>query len=189
MLELNTHSFPHNPVAIPEAGGPNPEFRIQPFPLKCQSGVWTYSTTSSGRAKRGGVRKNKVGEAGRPPLDYISRDAQQEGGPRPTRPLPTGTAGAVHPVEPSGALRLATSATAGNRGTFPRSGAGTSAVLEPHVVVKAGVSAGERDREEALGRGRDPRSLAERRSASPLPAPGACPASGYLTNAARLRVP
>lgn len=53
-----------------------------------------------------GVRKNKVGEAGRPPLDYISRDAQQEGAPRPTRPLPTGTAGAAHPVEPSGALRL-----------------------------------------------------------------------------------
>lgn len=52
------------------------------------------------------MRKNEVGEAGRPPLDYISRDAQQEGEPRPTRPLPTGTAGAAHPVEPSSALRL-----------------------------------------------------------------------------------
>lgn len=30
------------------------------------------------------------------------------------------------------------------------------AVLQPHVVVKAGVSDGEWDREEALGRGRDP---------------------------------
>lgn len=52
------------------------------------------------------------------------------------------------------------------------------AVLQPHVVVKAGVSDGEWDREEALGRGRDPPphpgSLAEQRSASPLPALGAC---------------
>lgn len=78
-------------------------------------------------------------------------------------------------------------------------------MLEPHVVVKAGVSDGERDREEALGRGRDPGSLAERRSggaaeqrrggaaARPhsLPQVLALPrlASGYLANAARLRVP
>lgn len=70
-------------------------------------------------------------------------------------------------------------------------------MLEPHVVVKAGVSDGERDREEALGRGRDPGSLAERRSGGAAARPHSLPqvlalprlASGYLANAARLRVP
>lgn len=48
-------------------------------------------------------------------------------------------------------------------------------MLEPHVVVKAGVSDGERDREEALGRGRDPGSLAERRSGGAAARPHSLP--------------
>ena len=86
-------------------------------------------------------------------------------------PSPAPRAPQAQPTPRSGRRAEATSAAAGERGTFPRSGSGTSARCSRLTGwPRQEVSGSEWNGEEALERARDPESLAELGSASLVPA-------------------
>lgn len=112
------------------------------------------------RGERGGR------PGGRPRLHLPGCSARGRAPPSPAPRAPQ-----AQPTPRSGRRAEATSAAAGERGTFPRSGSGTSARCSRLTAwPRQEVSGGEWNGEEALERARDPESLAELGSASLVPA-------------------